>query len=283
MPIQQWLHFDAFELLGDSVPADANPVNSRYDHQIALFGKAFQDKLEAQNVFIVGCGALGCEYLKAVAMTGLGSKGKVSVTDDDTIELSNLSRQFLFRRKHVGKSKALSAAGAAREMNADLNASLKVFEVRVEPKSEDVFDDEFWNALDFVVNALDNNHARLYTDGKCVTHGKPLFESGTLGTKANSVVCLPHKTPSYGQVRPAPPSPPSPFPLHRTARTGPGRTTLCMHAWQGVVAGEEGGIAKCTLRHFPAVVLHCIEWAREMFDEWFTQGADLVCPSRARL
>ena len=39
---------------------------------------------------------------------------------------------------------------------------------------------------------------------------------------------------------------------------------------QGVVAGEDGGIAKCTIRNFPAIILHCIEWAREMFDEWFT-------------
>lgn len=71
-------------------------------------------------------------------------------------------------------------------MNADLKQSLKVFEVRVEPKSEDVFNDTFWDSLDFVVNALDNNHARLYTDGKCVLHNKPLFESGTLGTKAHT-------------------------------------------------------------------------------------------------
>jgi hypothetical protein len=32
-----------------------------------------------------------------------------------------------------------------------------VYEIRVEPKSEDVFNDDFWESLDFVVNALDNN------------------------------------------------------------------------------------------------------------------------------
>jgi hypothetical protein len=42
------------ELLSDAVPANASPIGSRYDHQIALFGKDYQDKLEAQNVFIVG-------------------------------------------------------------------------------------------------------------------------------------------------------------------------------------------------------------------------------------
>lgn len=240
-PIDQWFHFDAFELLSEKVPADAAPTGSRYDHQISVFGAAFQEKLMAQKVFIVGCGALGCEYMKAIAMTGLGTKGNIYVTDDDQIELSNLSRQFLFRRKHVGKAKSTSAAFEAKAMNADLKTSLKAFEIRVEPSSEDVFDDTYWESLDLVINALDNNKARQYTDGKCVFYQKPLFESGTLGTKANSAVCLPHKTPSYSE---------------------------------GVVAGEGQGIAKCTIRNFPAMILHCIEWAREMFDEWFTVGSD---------
>jgi ubiquitin-activating enzyme E1 len=180
--------------------------------------------------------------MKAVAMTGLGTKGKVFVTDDDQIELSNLNRQFLFRRKHVGKAKSTSAASVVRDMNHDLKTSLVDLELRVEPKTEDKFDDSFWESLDFVVNALDNNIARQYTDGKCVLYGKPLFESGTLGTKANNAICLPHKTPSYSE---------------------------------GVVAGEGQGIAKCTLRNFPSMPLHCIEWAREMFDEWFVSGPDL--------
>jgi len=48
--------------------------------------------------------------------------------------------------------------------------------------------------LDFVVNAVDNINARLYVDGKCVWYNKPLLESGTLGTKANMQVIIPHKT-----------------------------------------------------------------------------------------
>jgi ubiquitin-activating enzyme E1 len=43
---------------------------------------------------MVGAGALGCEYIKAMALMGLGcgEGGKVSVTDNDTIEVSNLNR-----------------------------------------------------------------------------------------------------------------------------------------------------------------------------------------------
>ena len=48
---------------------------------------------------MVGAGALGCEFIKQFALTGLccGPKGKLTCTDDDNIEISNLNRQFLFR------------------------------------------------------------------------------------------------------------------------------------------------------------------------------------------
>jgi len=251
-PIGQWMHFDALEMMPDPedgktpypVPADAKPIGSRYDHQISLFGKAFQDKVGKQRVFLVGCGALGCEYMKAIAMTGLGldvkNGGEVHITDMDRIELSNLSRQFLFRRKHVGKAKSVSAKEAGSEMNPAVFDATRVHEVRVGPDTENVFDDHFWKKMDLVINALDNMIARQYTDGQCVLHNRPLFESGTLGTQANTVTVLPGKTPSYSE---------------------------------GPQPGEGKGIAKCTLQNFPALPLHCIEWAREMFDENFVDGA----------
>ena len=61
-----------------------------------------------QKYFVVGAGAIGCELLKNFAMVGLGAspEGKMIVTDMDTIEKSNLNRQFLFRQSDVGKFKA---------------------------------------------------------------------------------------------------------------------------------------------------------------------------------
>lgn len=57
---------------------------------------------------MVGAGALGCEYIKAFALMGLGCSeyGKVAVTDNDNIEVSNLNRQFLFRKNNVGQAKS---------------------------------------------------------------------------------------------------------------------------------------------------------------------------------
>ena len=53
---------------------------------------------------MVGAGGIGCELLKNLVLTGFG---EVHIVDLDTIDLSNLNRQFLFRQEHIKKSKAL--------------------------------------------------------------------------------------------------------------------------------------------------------------------------------
>jgi len=147
---------------------------------------------------LVGAGALGFEFIKAFALMGIGcsDEGKVSCTDNDNIEVSNLNRQFLFRQNNVGESKSKVAFEKAKEMNTNLN--VYDYQIRVGCDTEAVFNDKFWESLDFVVNAVDNINARLYVDAQCVWYEKPLLESGTLGTKANSQMIIPHKTQCYG-------------------------------------------------------------------------------------
>lgn len=78
---------------------------SRYDGQIGVVGAPLQRQLAALDVFLVGAGALGCELIKNLACMGVatGGAGRVTITDDDVIEKSNLSRQFLFRDWDIGK------------------------------------------------------------------------------------------------------------------------------------------------------------------------------------
>ncbi len=67
-PMNQWLHYDCFEVLPQEVAPDTAPTGTRYDHTISVFGAAFQKALGAQSTFLVGTGALGCEFLKNFAL-----------------------------------------------------------------------------------------------------------------------------------------------------------------------------------------------------------------------
>lgn len=62
------------------------------------------------RVLLVGAGGIGCELLKNLVLTGFG---EVHIIDLDTIDLSNLNRQFLFRHEHIKKPKALVRLPAA--------------------------------------------------------------------------------------------------------------------------------------------------------------------------
>jgi ubiquitin-activating enzyme E1 len=243
-PIKQWFYFDAVETLSsDPLPEEeVSAVQSRYDGQIMVYGKATQARLEALKLFVVGAGAIGCEMLKNFAMMGIGcgEGGAVHVTDMDHIEKSNLSRQFLFRNSDINHPKSAVACRAAKAMNPGLNAV--PYENKVGPDTEVVFNDMFFDSLDGVFTALDNVDARLYVDQRCIFYRKPMLESGTLGTKGSTQVVMPSVTEHYGAKRDPP----------------------------------EKSFAICTLAHFPRLVEHTLAWARDFYEEAFKQTADDV-------
>ncbi|KDO63224.1 hypothetical protein CISIN_1g0013011mg, partial [Citrus sinensis] len=233
-PLLQFFYFDSVESLPSEPldPRDLQPLNSRYDAQISVFGSKLQKKLEEAKVFVVGSGALGCEFLKNLALMGVscGNQGKLTITDDDVIEKSNLSRQFLFRDWNIGQAKSTVAASAAALINPHLNT--EALQIRANPETENVFNDTFWENLNVVVNALDNVNARLYIDQRCLYFQKPLLESGTLGAKCNTQMVIPHLTENYGASRDPP----------------------------------EKQAPMCTVHSFPHNIDHCLTWARSEFE-----------------
>jgi ubiquitin-activating enzyme E1 len=139
-PMMQHMYFDSLESLPDILPteADVQPLGTRYDAQIAVFGRNFQNKIANHRQFLVGAGAIGCEMLKNWALVGLGTgpNGRLHVTDLDTIEKSNLNRQFLFRPKDLGKFKSEVAVAAAEVMNLDLKGHTAAYQESVGPETE---------------------------------------------------------------------------------------------------------------------------------------------------
>lgn len=80
-------------------------------------------RIASAKVLVVGAGGIGCEILKNLVLSGFKSTSfhltlivEIKVIDLDTIEMSNLNRQFLFRKEHIGKSKALVAASVVRRL-----------------------------------------------------------------------------------------------------------------------------------------------------------------------
>lgn len=243
-PIHQWLYFDAAEALpANTDPTHFQPEGTRYDGQIVTLGREVQRSLAEQRYFLVGSGAIGCEILKIWASMGLGlasSGGVIHVTDMDLIERSNLNRQFLFRAEDVGRLKSVVAAEAAQQINPAIN--IRAYSARVGAETEDVFDDNFYESLTGVCNALDNVEARMYMDSRCIYFRKPLLESGTLGTKGNTQVVVPMLTESYASSSDPP----------------------------------EKSIPICTLHHFPNKIEHTIHWARDLFEGYFKNAPDHV-------
>ena len=239
LPIKQWLWCNFSEIVEnlDESSIDRNLKGTRYDDQIAIFGNEFQQKLENTNIFMIGAGALGCEFLKTFASMGISSdkkkKFKVTVTDNDNIIESNLNRQFLFRKEDIGKSKSKMAINSVLKINPSFNC--QDLQARIGPENERIFNANFWKKQTFIINAVDNVEARKYIANRSQLYNKILIDSGTTGVKANSQVIIPNKTIGYESLK----------------------------------NNDENQIPMCTLRNFPSKIEHCIEWARDIFDGYF--------------
>ena len=203
-----------------------------------LLDKRLIIKMKKIKAFMVGCGALGCEISKNLGMMGFcGLKNaNLTITDMDSIELSNLTRQFLFQKEDIGEQKSTVVKKKLDKYCPDLNITR--YNEQVGTTNEKKFNYKFWENKDIIINALDNVQARTYVDSKCIIFKKPLFESGTLGVKGNVQVIIPGKTATYSEI----------------------------------VDPPEKNIPMCTIRNFPNNINHCIEWSLNIFDKLFNTG-----------
>ncbi|POY72590.1 hypothetical protein BMF94_4417 [Rhodotorula taiwanensis] len=187
---------------------------------------------EQCKVLVIGAGGLGCEILANLALLGFAD---IHVIDMDTIDISNLNRQFLFRPSDVGKSKALCAAEFV--MNRVKGCKVTPFHGKIQDKGDD-----HYMQFNLVICGLDSIDARRWMSATLVNlvdpevpeSLKPLIDGGTEGFKGQARVILPTITSCY-ECSLDMLTPPTAFPI-------------------------------CTIANTPRLPEHCIEWASIL--EW---------------
>ncbi|RMZ85584.1 hypothetical protein DV737_g622, partial [Chaetothyriales sp. CBS 132003] len=187
------------------------------------------------KVLLVGAGGIGCELLKNVVLTGFG---EVHLVDLDTIDLSNLNRQFLFRHEHIKKPKAIVARDVAQRFNPKVKLVAHHANIK-EPR----FSVDWFSRFTLVFNALDNLDARRHVNKMCLAADVPLIESGTTGFNGQVQVIKKGLTACYDCT---PKTTPKSYPV-------------------------------CTIRSTPSQAIHCIVWAKSyLLPELFGESEDIA-------
>lgn len=145
-----------------------------------------QERLKQANVMVVGCGALGNEVLKNLALFGVEH---LVVVDFDTIEPSNLTRSILFSRADAETRR--HKATVAAERLRDINPAIHVL-----PLVGDICHDVglgLLRRMDVVVGCVDNRWARYCLNRLCMRAGVPWVDGGIEGLEGTARVFVPGK------------------------------------------------------------------------------------------
>lgn len=145
----------------------------RYNRQIIL--KAFdfegQEALKQSSILILGAGGLGCASSQYLATAGIG---KLTLIDDDKVELSNLQRQVLHHDADIGKLKVESAAQALKELNPEIEI------VTVAKRLNDEALLSLVQDHDLVLDASDNVDTRNQLNRLCYQTKTPLVSGAAI-------------------------------------------------------------------------------------------------------
>jgi len=146
----------------------------RYSRHVLLeeIGIEGQQRLLDAHALIVGAGGLGSPAALYLAASGVG---RITLVDDDAVDLTNLQRQIMHADARIGQPKVQSACVALRAINP------KIKIVGVEKRADSALLDALLPEADIALDCSDNYATRQAVNAACVRHGKPLVTGAAVG------------------------------------------------------------------------------------------------------
>lgn len=146
----------------------------RYSRHILLddIGVEGQEKLLAAHALIIGAGGLGSPVALYLASAGVG---RLTLVDDDTVDLTNLQRQIAHTEARVGQPKVASAHAAIAAINPDIQVTT------VAQRADDALLQQLVTDADVVLDCTDNFATRQALNRACVAARKPLVAGAAIG------------------------------------------------------------------------------------------------------
>ncbi|EHL24281.1 MULTISPECIES: HesA/MoeB/ThiF family protein [unclassified Acidovorax] len=169
----------------------------RYSRHILLdeMGIEGQEKVLDAHTLIIGAGGLGSPAALYLASAGVG---RITLVDDDVVDLTNLQRQIAHTTARVGLPKVASAATAMQAINPEVKVA--ALQVRADGAALDALVQD----ASVVLDCSDNYATRHAINAACVRHRKPLVAGAAIRFDAQITVVDPRDaaSPCYACVFP---------------------------------------------------------------------------------
>ncbi|MET0266443.1 MAG: HesA/MoeB/ThiF family protein [Duganella sp.] len=145
----------------------------RYSRHILLdqIGIEGQQRLLASHALVIGAGGLGSPAAMYLASAGVG---RITIVDDDSVDLTNLQRQIAHTSARVGQPKAQSAQQTMLEINPGIEVTALAERLDGARLAQLVAD------ADVVLDCTDNFATRHAINRACVAQGKPLVSGAAI-------------------------------------------------------------------------------------------------------